>query len=108
MKKFLATLAAVAVLATPVAAEARHRDGPRHERSRGDNVGPFLGGLLVGAIIAGAASNSRNRDRDFDRRHDVIRLPSDRYYHRQRVCFEEQIVEYYYGERYIRYEYRCR
>jgi hypothetical protein len=106
MKKFLTAIAALAVLATPVAAEARHGDGPRHERSRGDNVGTFLGGLVVGAIIGSAAANSRNRT--YDDGYEVRELPRDTYYRRQRVCFEEQIVEYYYGQRYIRYEYRCR
>lgn len=113
MKRLLSAFMALTVVATPVAAQAQVRDRDviilREDRPRrGNDVGALLGGLVIGALVGGAVANSRNRDRDFDRRHDVIRLPSDRFHHRQRVCFEEQIVENFYGRRFIRYEYRCR
>ena len=102
MKKFLTALAALAVVATPVQAEARHR-----EHGRGDKVGSFLGGLLVGAIV-GAAVSSSERERQDDRYEPRYRVYEDDQYRPRRICFEEQIVEYRYGRRYVYYEYRCR
>ena len=101
MKKFLTTLAAIVVLATPVAAEARHRD-----RDRGDKVGNFIGGLLVGAVV-GAALSSKDRYRQDDTYNEPRYRDYDNYRTR-RVCFEEQTVEYRYGRKYVYYEYRCR
>lgn len=99
MKKFLTTLAAIAVLATPVAAEARHRD-----KDRGDKVGNFIGGLLVGAVVGAAISSADRAQRD-----DTYNEPRYRDdYRPRRTCFEEQIVEYRYGRKYVYYEYRCR
>ena len=106
MNKFLSALAALAVLAAPVQAEARHRDNNRSERHHnGNGVGKFVGGLIVGAIVGAAASNSRQHDR----RYEDYNYPYERdSYRPQRVCFEEQIVEYRYGRKYVYYEYRCR
>ena len=105
MKKFLTTLAAIAVLATPVAADARHRDNDRSEH-RSNKVGNFIGGLLVGAVVGAAISSG-----DRSRRDDTYNEPRYRdydNYRTRRVCFEEQTVEYRYGRRYVYYEYRCR
>jgi hypothetical protein len=101
MKKFLTTLAAVAVLATPVAAEARHKD-----KDRGDKVGNFIGGLIVGAVV-GIAVSSADRNKRDDTYNDRRYRDYDDYRPR-RVCFEEQIVEYHRGRKYVYYEYRCR
>lgn len=101
MKKFLTALAALAVVATPVSAEARHRD---NDNRRGDRVGNFIGGLIVGVVV-GAAVSSAERDREEDRYYEP-RYRDD--YRVRRVCFEEQIVEYRHGRRYVHYEYRCR
>lgn len=97
MKKILTTLAALVVVATPVAAEARHRD-------RGDKVGHFIGGLLVGAVVGAAISSADRAQRDD--RYNEPRYRDE--YRPQRVCFEEQTVEYRYGRKYVYYEYRCR
>ena len=106
MNKFLTALAALAVVATPVAAEARHRD---HDNRRGNRVESFLGGLLVGAIVGAAVSSSeRDRQRQDERYDPRYRVYEDDLYRPRRVCFEEQIVEYRYGRRYVYYEYRCR
>ena len=110
MRKFLIALAAVSMLATPVAAEARHRDDNR----RGNGVGSFLGGVLVGAIVGAAVSSA---DRDRREREDVYYEPRYRDYDRprfrdvtirQRVCFEEQRVEEVFGRLRTYYVYRCR
>jgi Ni/Co efflux regulator RcnB len=99
MKKILTALAALAVVATPVAAEARHRD-------RGDEVGNFIGGLIVGAVV-GAAISSADRDRQDDTYNEPRYRDRDSYRPR-RVCFKEQTVEYRFGRKYVYYEYRCR
>lgn len=104
MKKFLTALAALAVVATPVAAEARHRDSGHRS---GDRVGSFLGGLLVGVVV-GAAASSSERERQDDRYEPRYRDYEYDNYRPRRVCFEEQTVEYRYGRRYVYYEYRCR
>lgn len=102
MRKFLTAMAAIAMVATPATAEARHKDN-----RRGDKVENFIGGLIVGVVV-GAAVSSAERDRQ--RREDEYYEPryrDDNYRHR-RVCFEEQIVEYHRGRKYVYYEYRCR
>ena len=106
MKKILTALAALAVVATPVAAEARHRDQDRVERpQRNRGAGNFIGGLLVGAIVGAAVLSSRQQeevsgDYQYPRERD--------YYRPRRTCFEEQVVDYRYGRKYVYYEYRCR
>lgn len=103
MKKILTAFAAMAVLATPVAAEARHRDN-----NRGDRVGNFIGGLVVGAIVGAVVSSSRDRRDPEPRYEDYREYDQPETYRARRVCFEEQIVEYRYGRKYVYYEYRCR
>jgi hypothetical protein len=104
MRKFLTALAAITMLTTPVAAEARHRDDNR----RSDKVGNFIGGLIVGVVVGAAVSSA---DRDRQRREDDYYEPRHRDYddyRPRRVCFKEQTVEYRYGRKYVYYEYRCR
>lgn len=111
MNKFLTALAALAVVATPVAAEARHRD---HDNRRGNGVESFLGGLLVGAIVGAAVSSAERdrRDREdiyYDRRYRDLDHPRFRDGTiRRRVCFEEQRVEEIFGRLHTYYVYRCR
>lgn len=99
MRKFLIALVAISMLATPVAAEARHRDNDRSER-RHNGVGKFLGGLVVGMIVGAAVAAPREEAEEYTRDREVYRP--------RKVCFEEQIVEYRYGRKYVYYEYRCR
>ena len=103
MRKFLTALAAITMLATPVTAEARHRDDNR----RSDKVGNFLGGLIVGVVV-GAAVSSADRDRQRREEHYEPRYRDYGDYRSRKVCFQEQIVEYRYGRKYVYYEYRCR
>ena len=108
MKKFLRTLAAIALLATPVAAEARHRDNDRsdHRSERRSGGCGWLCGAIIGGVVVGALS-SNNRDRQDDTYNEPRYRDRDNYRPR-RVCFEEQIVEYRFGRKYVYYEYRCR
>ena len=114
MKKFLTVLAALAMVATPVAAEAHGRDNHNNERPRRSGAGNLIGGIIVGTIIGSAIASSRQPPQDtWDSQYpqdtwDSQYPQAGEYRQRRRVCFREQIVEYYYGRRFIRYEYRCR
>jgi Ni/Co efflux regulator RcnB len=68
IKNIVSSLIALAVVATPVAAEARNRDGNGWEQSRGDrhhkrsriSTGEAIA-IGVGAFILGAATSSNRR-----------------------------------------------
>ena len=85
IKSIVSGFVALTVLATPVAAEARHReDGRRHHHSR-ISTGEAIA-IGVGAFILGAATSSNRRD---DRVYD--REVYDREYeirYRRPVCRE--------------------
>tara|TARA_R110000822_G_scaffold88734_1_gene205440 strand:- start:3225 stop:3572 length:348 start_codon:yes stop_codon:yes gene_type:complete len=115
MKKLLVALSVLSMLGTSVSAEARDNRDRNHSSSRHNNNN--RGGVSTGeaiAIIGGAvilgAILGNNGSRSNDSRDSRYYDPNYRYEGSQysRVCFEEQIVEYYNGRRYIRYEYRCR
>ena len=72
LKSVVSSLVALSVLATPVAAEARHREGGRgyerhHSRiSTGEAIAIGVGAFILGA----AASSNRRDDRVYDRDYD--------------------------------------
>jgi hypothetical protein len=120
-KSLVASVAAVSMLMTPVVAEARSDRGHHAERSHGNHdrghrrgvsggdIALGIGAFILGAAVASSRDDRRRDDRNYDKRYyDDHEYYDDRGYYPQRVCFEEQIVEYYYGRRYVRYEYRCR
>ena len=107
IKTIVSGLVAVSVLAMPVAAEARHRDGNRWEhrenRSR-ISTGEAIA-IGVGAFILGAAANSNRRDaRAVDR--EVYDREYEYHYRRQtcREVFTSGIDRYgdYYEKRIVR------
>ena len=94
IKNIVSSLIALAVVATPVTAEARKRDGNGWEQSRGDrqhkrsriSTGEAIA-IGVGAFILGAATSSNRRtderatDREvYDREYN--------YHYRRPVCRE--------------------
>lgn len=89
IKSVVSSLIALAVVATPVAAEAQNRGGNGWEQRRDDrqhrrsriSTGEAIA-IGVGAFILGAAANSNRRnDREvFDREYD--------YHYRRPVCRE--------------------
>ena len=93
IKSVVSSLIALAVVATPVAAEARNRDGYGWEQRRDDrqqrrsriSTGEAIA-IGVGAFILGAATNSNRRnDRATDR--EVYDREYD-YHYRRPVCRE--------------------
>lgn len=104
MKKILASLIAVSLLATPVMAR-EHRDGSRkeHREKRKSGCG-WLCGAIIGGVVVGALSSKREQEREpeYDNRY----YPPDYRYDR-RYCVREQIVEWRYGERYVYWQTTC-
>jgi hypothetical protein len=107
IKTVISGLVALSVLATPIAAEARQRDGNRWEhrekRSR-ISAGEAIA-IGVGAFILGAATNSNRRsDRSVDR--EVYDREYDYHYRRQncREVFTSGYDRYgdYYEKRIVR------
>jgi len=110
IKTVISSLVALSVLATPIAAEARHRDNRdgnrwehREKRSR-ISTGEAIA-IGVGAFILGAATNSNRRsDRSVDR--EVYDREYDYHYRRQncREVFTSGIDRYgdYYEKRIVR------
>ena len=93
IKNIVSSLIALAVIATPVAAEARHRDGNGWEQGRNDrqhrrsriSTGEAIA-IGVGAFILGAAASRRQPDeRAADR--EVFEREYD-YHYRRPVCRE--------------------
>jgi len=97
--KFLTSLIALSMIATPAMAREH---GERHER-HGGGCG-WLCGAVIGGIVVGALSSNREepREREYDNRY----YPPDYRYDR-RYCVREQIVEWRYGERYIYWQTTC-
>jgi hypothetical protein len=88
VKNIVSSLIALAVIATPVAAEARHRDGNGWEQGRNDrqhrrsriSTGEAIA-IGVGAFILGAAASRRQPDeRAADR--EVFEREYDYHYRR--------------------------
>jgi len=110
-KNIVSGLIAVAVLATPVAAEARGRDGGQRERRHhGLNTGEAIA-LGVGAFILGAAVNgNRREDRNGKDDREVEREVYEREYeyHYRRQCYDAIKTRYdYYGRPYYQRVTRC-
>ena len=93
IKNIVSSLIAIAVVATPVAAEARNRDGNGWEQRRDDrqhrrsriSTGEAIA-IGVGAFILGAAASRRQPDeRAADR--EVFEREYD-YHYRRPVCRE--------------------
>ena len=78
MKKLITALAIASLVTTP--ALARGRDHERREsHGSGGWVAPLLGGLIIGAIVAGSDRDDDRRYRD-DRRYDRYEDPRYRPY----------------------------
>lgn len=100
MKKFLTAVAVASLISTPALARDRGHDrGGHHERHRGNGgkwVAPLIGGVILGAIIAGS---DKDGDSDYyDRRVYRERPVDDYYYDRsyyRRTCWIEERVDYY-------------
>ena len=107
MNKFLTALALFTMVMTPVVAQAHPHDNDNVERPRrgGGGAGNLIGGLIVGAIVGSAIASSRQQPQNT---WDSQYPQGGEFRQRRRVCFQEQIVEFYYGRKFIRYEYRCR
>lgn len=106
MNKVVSSLIALAVVATPVAAEARHRDGNRGERHHSRiSTGEAIA-IGVGAFILGAAASSNRRD---DRVYDREVYDREYEYHYRRPVCREVISSGYdrYGDYYEKRTVRC-
>jgi hypothetical protein len=107
LKKIVSGLIAVSVLATPVVAEAKHRD--RGGQGRGHHSRISTGEAIaigVGAFILGAAASSkRTEERDADR--EVY--DREYQYHSRRPVCREIISSGYdrYGDYYEKRTVRC-
>ncbi len=109
IKSIVSGIIAVSVLATPVAAEAKHRDRGGHERSYRHHSRISTGEAIaigVGAFILGAAASSNRRDdrvierEVYDREYD--------YHYRRPVCREHFASGYdRYGDYYEKRTVRC-
>ena len=104
MKKILASLIAVSMLATPAMAGHRDRGGEHRER-RGGGCG-WLCGAIIGGVVVGALSSNREERSGYEREYDNRYYPPDYRYDR-RYCVREQIVEWRYGERYVYWQTTC-
>lgn len=104
MKKILTGLIALSMISSPALARGRdhNRDRPRAERHEGGGCG-WLCGAILGAIVVGVASSSRDDRRERD---DNRYYPPDSRYD-ERYCVREQIVEWRNGERYIYWQTTC-
>jgi hypothetical protein len=111
IKTIVSGLVAVSVLATPVAAEARHRDGGydrgrHHSRiSTGEAIAIGIGGLILGSAIASSRNTAPQQDvydRPYDRDYEY------EYRYRRPVC-REVITSGYdrYGDYYEKRTVRC-
>ena len=89
VKNIVSSLIALAVVATPVAAEARHRDGngwEQRERKRsristGEAIAIGVGAFILGAAASRRQPDERAADREvFEREYD--------YHYRRPVCRE--------------------
>ena len=106
-KSVISGLIAVSVLATPVAAEARHRDDRRveqgHRGHRGVNTGEAiaigLGAFILGAAVSGGRTE-RYEDRDYDR--EVYRGYETRRCYDYRVPIYDRYGRFIYNEVYTR------
>ena len=107
LKKIVSGLIAVSVLATPVAAEAKHRDrggqGRRHHSriSTGEAIAIGVGAFILGAAASSKRTEDRNVEREvYDREYD---------YHYRRSYCREVISSGYdrYGDYYEKRTVRC-
>jgi Ni/Co efflux regulator RcnB len=87
LKNIVAGLVAVSVLATPVAAEAKHRDRGGHNRghhsriSTGEAIAIGMGAFILGAAVSSNRRDDRAIERDvYDREYE--------YHYRRPVCRE--------------------
>lgn len=106
MNKVVSSLIALAVVATPVAAEAKHRDGNRGARHHSRiSTGEAIA-IGVGAFILGAATSSNRRVEDAKEREVYDR--EYEYHYRRPVC-REIISSGYdrYGDYYEKRTVRC-
>lgn len=105
MNKVVSSLIALAVVATPVAAEARHRDGRgerHHSRiSTGEAIAIGVGAFILGAAASSNRRDEKSRDREvYDREYE---------YHYRRSYCREVISSGYdrYGDYYEKRTVRC-
>lgn len=108
MKKILAALLAVSMIATPAMAEHRDRGDGEHHGRRGGGCGWLCGAVIGGLVVGALSSSSREQERDrYERDYDNRYYPPDIRYDRRRYCVREQIVEWRYGERYVYWQTTC-
>ena len=109
IKNIVSSLIALAVVATPVAAEARHRDGngwEQRERKRsristGEAIAIGVGAFILGAATSRKQTEERAADREvFEREYE--------YHYRRPVC-RDVISSGYdrYGDYYEKRTVRC-
>ena len=115
MKKFIAAVAALSLIATPAFAQHRgdHRQHERHDRggvSTSEAVAIGIGALLIGGLIGSRSNEERYR---YPSRTVVVTprqyVYEDRYYNPPRVVTRPQprqvcqdVVQYdYYGNPYV-------
>lgn len=107
LKKIVSGLIAVSVLATPVAAEAKHRDrggqgrGHHSRISTGEAIAIGVGAFILGAAASSKRIEDRNVEREvYDREYD---------YHYRRSYCREVISSGYdrYGDYYEKRTVRC-
>jgi Ni/Co efflux regulator RcnB len=107
LKKIVSGLIAVSVLATPVAAEAKHRDrggqgrGHHSRISTGEAIAIGVGAFILGAAASSKRTEDRNVEREvYDREYD---------YHYRRSYCREVISSGYdrYGDYYEKRTVRC-
>jgi len=97
MHKFLASLAALSLLAaTSASAEPWHEHREYYHEHRGNWVAPSLGGLVIGAVVSDVARQHQERyeDRQYYDYRDYSR--------RQLVCSEWTTYDYYGNPEYHR------
>ena len=105
IKSIVSGFVALSVLATPVAAEARHRDGRGERHHSRISTGEAIA-IGVGAFILGAAASSNRRD---DRVYDREVYDREYEYHYRRPVCREVISSGYdrYGDYYEKRTVRC-
>lgn len=109
MKKILAGLIAVSMIATPAMARHRNHDQDNrryeHKENRRGGCG-WLCGAIIGGLIVGTISSDRRNESENARDYDDRYYPPN-YRYDTRYCVREQIVEYRYGQRYIYWQTTC-
>ena len=111
MKKFLTLVTVASLITTPAFARDHHRR--EHKEHHHSGILPFVGGVVVGALIGSSRRDDDRYEERRDYRYDPYYNAPDRierYYHRPQVyygnptiiCQDVRIVDHYTGEAYTR------